>query len=278
VEGIYEEDREVTWKIAPALLGAAALCASSAASASGIQVDIIPNFAGAGLGVTTEWMGAKDKIWGLVPGGRMQLEHNRFVEVYGPTADMNLLEHPNWELGPVLSYRFGRKDVTDPVVNLLPPIDGGFEAGAMVGWHYTRLEGIPYRLRLGVIATTGVSGGATGGHVTPYASLWVPLSTRVFVGVGGGLTWSSGSFMQQRFGVTSQDSAASGLPTFSAAAGVRQYYVWPAVIWRFAPQWYAGTGVFYQRITGDGADSPIVTQRGDANQLTAGIGIGYSWQ
>jgi MipA family protein len=250
---------------------------SSTASAAGITVDVIPNFVGAGLGSTTEWMGSKERIWAVVPGGRVQLEKNRFVEVYGPIVDMNVLDSPNWEFGPMASYRFGRSEVEDPVVNLLPPIDGGLEAGIFAGWHYIRTEGIPYRVRLGVSVTTAISGGVTGGHVTPYASVWVPLSTRLFVGVGGGLTWSSESFMQQRFGVSPEASAASGLPAYSAGAGMRQYYLWPAVIYRLSKEWYAGAGAFYQRITGDGADSPIVAQRGDANQFSAGIGVGYSW-
>jgi hypothetical protein len=50
----------------------------------------------------------------------------------------------------MVSFRFGRKEVEDPVVNLLPPIDGGFEAGVFAGWHHIRTSGIPYRLRLGV--------------------------------------------------------------------------------------------------------------------------------
>ncbi len=260
-----------------AWLAFAIALAAPAAWASGIQVDVIPNFVGAGLGSTTEWLGAKDRIWGLVPGARIQLENNRFVEVYGPMADVNLMDHPNWELGPALTYRFGRTDVSDPVVNLLPPIEGGLEAGIFAGWHHIRTEGVPYRVRLGLMATTAVSGGAAGTHVTPYASLWLPLSRTLFVGVGGGITWSSDSFMQQRFGVSPEASAASGLPAYSAGAGVRQYYLWPAVIWRFAPEWYAGAGAFWQRITGDGAASPIVTQRGDRDQITAGMGLGYSW-
>src|SRR5512145_2397138 len=250
---------------------------SNTAGASGIQVDVIPNFIGAGLGSTTEWMGSKERIWAVVPGGRVQLENNRFIEVYGPIVDINLVDSPNWELGPILSYRFGRSEVEDPVVNLLPPIDGGLEAGIFAGWHYVRTEGIPYRVRLGISLTTSVSGGTAGSHVTPYASLWVPLSTRLFVGVGGGLTWSSETFMQQRFGVSPEASAASGLPVYSAGAGMRQYYLWPAVIYRVSKEWYAAAGAFYQRITGDGADSPIVAQRGDANQFSAGIGVGYAW-
>ena len=255
-------------------LAAFLFAVSSTAGAVGIQVDVIPNFVGAGLGSTTEWMGSKDRIWGVVPGGRVQLEKNRFVEVYGPIVDMNVLDSPNWEFGPMASYRFGRSEVEDSVVNLLPPIDGGLEAGIFAGWHHIRTEGIPYRVRLGVSVTTAISGGATGGHVTPYASVWVPLSTRLFVGVGGGLTWSSESFMQQRFGVSAQASAASGLPQYSAGAGVRQYYGWPAVLLKLSSSWYAGAGAFWQRITGDGAHSPVVRER---DQITAGVGLGYSW-
>ena len=66
------------------------------------------------------------------------------------------------------------------------------------------------------------------------------------------------------------------IPNF-VGAGVRRYYVWPAVLWNFAPKWFAGAGAFWQRITGDGADSPIVTERGERDQFSAGLGLGYSW-
>ena len=242
-----------------------------------IQVDIIPSFVGAGAGVTTEWMGAKETVTGIAPSGRVALEDNRFIEVYGPFADMNLLASSNWEFGPVLMYRFGRSDVSDPVVTLLPAVDGGLEAGVFAGWRYLQAEGIPYRVRVGVSLTTAVSGGATGGHLSPYVSLWVPLSHTVFVGLGGGFTWSSESFMQQYFGVSPAASAASGLPAYNAGAGVRQYYLWPAVVWKLSREWYVGAGGFLQRLTGDSADSPIVTQRGERNQFSAGLGVAYAW-
>ena len=258
---------------------AAAVAAVSAPSAlaAGIQVDVVPNFVGAGLGSTTEWMGAKDRMWAIAPGGRVALENNRFVEVYGPMADMNVLDSPRWEFGPFAAWRFGRSGVSDPVVGLLPEIDGGLEAGVFAGWHYVRSAGVPYRLRFGVSMVSGISGGASGANVTPYASLWLPLSPTLFVGLGGGFTWASESFMQQRFGVSPEASAASGLPAYSAGAGVRQYYVWPALLIKLSPQWYGGAGAFWQRIAGDGAASPIVAERGERDQITAGMGLGYSW-
>ena len=263
-----------------ALLGAAlALIAMRAAGAErSVTVDFIPNFVGAAAGTTTEWIGSKDRIAGVAPAGRVQFSGQRFVELYGPTVDVNLLDSPNWEFGPLLSYRFGRKDVKDPVVNLLPSIDDGWEAGAFVGWHYTQTEGIPWHLRLGLVVDAAISGGASGGDVSPFASFWFPLSHTVFVGVGAGFTWSSASFMQQRFGVDPAAANASGLPAYTAGAGVRQFFAWPSIVIQLEEHWFAGAGGFYQRLTGDAAGSPIVTQRGDRNQWTVGAGIGYAWK
>src|SRR5262245_17813070 len=226
----------------------ALIAAQAAAAERSVTVDFIPNFLGVSAGSTTEWIGSKDRVAGVAPGGRIQFAGQRFAELYGPTADVNVLDSPNWEFGPLLSYRFGRKDVKDPVVNSLPPIDGGWEAGAFLGWHYTRTQGIPWHVRLGVAADTGVSGDATGSNASPFASFWFPLSHTVFAGVGAGLTWSSAGFMQQRFGVTPAASAASGLPVYSPGAGVRQFFAWPAIVVELGEQWYAGAGGFYQRL------------------------------
>jgi outer membrane protein len=264
------------WTLAVSL--AVLLPTAGPAWASGMSVDIIPNFVGLGLGVTTQWMGSSDMVGGIVPGGRVQFSTHRFAEMYGPMLDANVLDIPNWEFGPMLSYRIGRRDVDDPVVNQLPPIGGGWEAGAIAGYHFVHAGSIPWRWRVGVSATTAISGDATGGHVTPYTSFWMPLSRTVFVGVGAGVTWSTASFMAQRFSVTPADSAASGLPEYAAGSGMRQVYAWPAVIIRLSERWFAGAGAFYQRLTGDAADSPIVTERGSPNQWTTGFGIGYAWE
>jgi outer membrane protein len=57
---------------------------------------------------------------------------------------------------------------------------------------------------------------------------------------------------------------------------MRQVFAWPAVIVRVSERWFAGTGAFYQRLSGDATDSPIVTERGSPNQWTAGFGVGYA--
>gem|GEM_PF-642396 len=260
------------------LLSIAVLITAPIATA-GMTIDVLPNLVGAGIGATTSYSGSDEYIGGILPGLRYQFkDSNRFVEWYGPTADMNLLDSPTWQIGPALGLRFGRSNVKDEVVSKLPEVDTTVEGGLMAGWTMTNVRGIPWRLRLGVIAVTDLGHTYDGLNVSAFASLWLPLSRKVFLGLGGGASFGSASYNQTFYGVTAAGSAASGLPVFTPGSGLRQWYAWPAVIVQIAPQWYAGTGIFYQRIAGDPADSPIVTQRGDRNQVTAGIGIGYVWR
>lgn len=239
--------------------------------------DVVPNFFGVGAGVTTEWYGASDSMAGAVPGARVSLDGGRFVEWYGPYADANLITDEHWEAGPVLNVRLGRSDVTDPVVATLPEIGMGLEAGGYVGWHYLQTTGIPYRVRAGVMATQSVLGQTEGSSISPFASVWVPLSYTLFVGLGTGFSWSDDDYMQQSFSINGADAAVSGLPQFEAGSGLRQVYLWPAVMWRMSERWMLGSGIFCQHLLGDAASSPIVSERGDRDQWSGGVGIGYLW-
>lgn len=259
-------------------MGVLGLLFGSECQAMGISLDdVVPNFIGVGAGATTQWHGSKDTMVGAVPGARFNLGKGRFVEWYGPYLGANLLTDNHWEAGPVLNIRLGRSDVDDPVVALLPEIGAGLEAGGFVGWHYLNTAGIPYRVRTGLMAVHAIVGQTEGANVTPYASIWVPLSPKVFVGLGAGATWSDSDYMQQFFGVGQQASADSGLSEYSAGAGWRQTYLWPAVMWRLSDRWMAGGGLFYQYLIGDAADSPIISERGDRRQLSGGLGLGYLW-
>ena len=265
-------------RLASLLLGGL-LVLTGRVGAAGLSVDdVVPNFIGLGAGSTTQWHGSQDRMVGAMPGARIKLQGSRFVEWYGPYVGLNLLEDDNgWEAGPLLNVRLGREGVDDPVVAQLPEIGLGLEAGGFVAWHHARLTGIPYRLRLGLMASHAVLGQTEGSQLTPYASLWVPLSEKLFIGSGLGATWASQSFMQQYFGVSPAAAEASGLPSFQADAGFRQIYWWPGVLWRIHPRWMLGAGAYGQYLVGDAADSPIIRERGDRWQWTFGLGLGYLW-
>jgi outer membrane protein len=241
--------------------------------------DILPNFVGVGIGGTSDYAGSDDYVGGLAPGGFYKFGGERFISFMGVIGEVNLLDSPNWRFGPSFGYRFGREDVDDDVVARLPEIDGTVEVGLTASYAYLNTDGIPWKLRFGVNAMTGVSGDDSydGAHVAGFGSIWLPLSKSVFVGAGAGVSYASSDFMQTYFEVTPQGAAASGLPVFEPGSGVKSAYAWPAVIVRLSDRWVGGAGVFYQRLLNDAADSPIVDQRGDADQFTGGIGLAYTW-
>ncbi len=238
----------------------------------------IPNMVGAGIGSTTEYAGGNERMIGVLPGLRYTTESGRLLEWYGPYAQFNFGGLTGFQFGPAVSLRLGRKNVDDAVVAQIHEIDTTAEAGGWVGYEYVNSDGFPFRLRggLNVLTNAGIVYGGVRASAT--GSLWVPAHRRVMLGAGLGMTWVSRSFNQTYFGVTAADSAASGLPIYSPGGGLQQVTGWLAAIYQIDRHWYAGAMIYMQRITGSAADSPIVTQRGTANQITYGAGIAYAWR
>jgi outer membrane protein len=56
----------------------------------------------------------------------------------------------------------------------------------------------------------------------------------------------------------------------SVGAGTQARYFW-------TPQFATHAFIEYERLTGDAASSPLVEQRGTANQVTIGLGATYSF-
>lgn len=258
---------------------AGALACVRALAVPGLGSDLIPNFFGVGAGSTSQFSGAAQSVVGVVPGLRYKFEGSeRFVEWYGPLADANVLNSREWQFGPALNLRFGRSDVDDAVVARLPDVDNTIEGGIALSYTYVDPGPIPFRLRVGGLALVDLGDTFHGFDDTVYASLWMPLSRTMLLGLGTGASWASTSYTQAYYGVTPAGAQASGLPAYTPGSGMRQWYAWPALVVQVAPSWFVGTAAFYQRLVGDAAASPIVQQRGDRNQWTYGIGLGYAWR
>jgi outer membrane protein len=261
------------------LATAAGFAGAPAHAVPGIGSDLIPNFVGVGVGSTSQFTGSAQRTIGVLPGARYKFEGSeRFVEWYGPLADVNVLDSREWQFGPALNLRFGRHDVDDDVVAKLPDVDNTIEGGLAGSYTYIDPGAIPFRLRVGGVMLVDLGHAFHGFDDTVYASLWMPLSRTMIVGLGTGTSWGSASFQQAYYGVTPAGAAASGLPAYMPASGLRQWYAWPALVVQMTPKWFLGAGAFYQRLLGDAAASPIVQQRGDRNQWTMGLGVGYAWR
>jgi outer membrane protein len=276
-----------------ALLSVSAAYVPSAAAQSGTAIpagltpakiaEMIPNMAGIGAGAVPDYVGSDDYTFAAAPAFYYKFANsNRYVDWWGIFGSVNLIDSPNWSAGPMLQFRPGRKDVDDAIVSQMSEVDNSWEAGVFVGYQYINAQGVPWMARVSGGAQWNLNDEYDGTYWWASGQFFFPLREDLFVGLGGGFGGGFGggnrSFNQTYFGVTPANAAASGLPAFTPGTGVSNVYVWPALLWRFHPNWLGAVGGMYSRVTGDAGDSPIVRDRGDANQWLGGVGIAYIWK
>jgi outer membrane protein len=236
-----------------------------------------PNLIGFGIGGYPDYLGSNDTAVGAAPVARIGLGGERFMQVFGTDVQVNLLNHPNWRLGPEILVRLGRKDVDDPVVSQVSEIDAAFDVGLTGG--YTWIDSQNPLKRIGISAwglwdASGVHNGSTfGARVFGM----VPVARPVTVAAGAAASWGSKDYMDTYFGVSPEDSLKSGLPVYAAGSGVRDVRGWFLAMFHLSRTWHLGAAVMYSRLLGDASDSPLVSERGSPNQWVYGVGLMYGW-
>jgi outer membrane protein len=235
------------------------------------------NLVAVGIGAYPDYIGSDDYAIGAIPLARYQFWGKRDVSLIGNDLRVNVLDTDHWRLGPTGIYRFGRSDVEDDVVRRVHEVDGSLDLGLFVGyeWH----DAAEPRKRLGASAwgladVTDTHGGWTAGANAFGA---YPVALPLTLVGGGGVTYGSGSYMDAYFSVTPADTAASGLRTYRADAGVRDVRAWLMALVHLSPNWTIGGGVVYSWLADQAAQSPIVADRGSRHQLVYGLGVMYIW-
>ena len=253
--------------------------------AQGTQADVLtiplelpqPNFIGFGAGAYPDYFGSSGYRIGAVPIARLSLGGGRFVRLVANELRFNLLDHPNWQLGPVGLWRFGRDDVANPVVDRVHPVDDSINLGLFGGYAWRDPQDVRKIAGLGAWALGDVSGVFDGWTAGLNAYAAQPVAKMVTLAGGAAFTYGSGNYMQEYFGVTPSDSLASGLPVYVPGSGVRDGRGWAVAILHLDPQWHVGAGVIYSRLMGDAAASPIVADEGSRHQWVYGAGALYAW-
>jgi len=263
----------------------AVLLAILCTAASGVRAEdfVIPlevpqlNFFGVGVGAYPDYLGSSDYNVGAAPFGRLSLGGARFVRLMANELRVNLLDHPNWQLGPVGLWRFGREDVDNPVVERVHHIDDSFSLGLFGSYLWRDPREVRRTGGVGTWALGDVSdvdNGWTAG-LNVYAT--EPVAKMLTLAGGAAFTYGSGNYMDEYFGVTPADSAASGLPVYVPGSGVRDMRGWAVAMLHLSRQWHLGVGAMYMRLLGDAADSPLVSGEGSKNQWVYGVGGLYAW-
>ena len=169
------------------------------------------------------------------------------------------------QFGPVVSYRFGRKESDADRLRGLGSVNNGADLGAFVRWDFR-----PFFLH--ATLKQGLGGDVTGAQMNLGAGYSMSLSPADRLVFDASVDWADREVMQAYFGVTGAQAARSGLAAYSADAGVRRYGIGALWTHSFTPQWSSSVGVAVYRL-GDEAANSSITQ--DRNAAALSVGVAY---
>lgn len=234
---------------------------------------------GIGAGVSPDYEGADE--YRAIPFPSFSWESDLFtLRTRGPGLEADFVPSKAFGLGPILRYDFGRDDVDDAVVALLPAVEGSLEAGgfAEMAFPVGQLMDGPVLATARLEATQGLGDDGHGGlEAKGSVGLLIP-GDPLTVGANLNVTWADDDYMRAYFGVTAAGAAASGLPVFAPDAGIKDVGASLFASYDLNEAWAVTMIASYTRLVGDAADSPIVTQRGTENQFFGGLGLSYTFR
>lgn len=239
-----------------------------------------------GVGTTPDYEGSDDYRW--IPAAAVRGKVSGFsfttrnTYLYFDAIRHRGASKLDFNLGPILGVRLNRTGhIDDPVVKLLSHRKAAIEAGAFVG---VSLHDVidPYdtlAFRLDVLHDVGSAHKST--TFSPNLEFSTPVSRTTYVSANVGAEFVSNKFADYYFSISPSDSLRSGLPVFDAGGGMKNWKAGLLVNQSITGDLLGGLSVFgtaqYSRLVGDFKRSPIVSERGSANQWLAAAGIAYTW-
>jgi MipA family protein len=198
-------------------------------------------------------------------------------DYFGPRDSFGfpILDLGSVKVGPAFKIVWQRKASDYTALNGLGDVDYAIQAGGFVEFwpvQWLRLRG---EVRQGFGGETGVTGDAFLDAVIPFGQFRFSAGPRV--------EFQSAKAIDPYFSITAAQSAGSTiaglaqLPVYNAGGGLYSYGAGTELEYFFNKQWAAHAFVEYDKLTGDAANSPLVTMRGSTDQLTFGVGATYSF-
>ena len=258
-----------------------------AAPAGGSILDRDNVTVGLGAAVLPSYEGSDSSVVTVAPLLRGSVKGFNF-SAQGPGVSVDLLRESrgaklDLQAGPVLSLNLDRTSrINDPVVERLGDIGVAVQGGGFVGVAVNGLLNPFDTAGVRVDVVTDLGSVHDGTLVTPSINYATPLSTALYATVSVAATRASGNYMDRYFSVTPAGALASGLPAFRADGGWKNVGGSLAVLYDLSGDLRdGGIGLFatggYSRLQESARRSPIVTLRGDPDQLFAAAGVSYTF-
>lgn len=276
---------------AVALLLAVPACAQDGPPAAPAAIDIDGDSVtiGAGAVYMPDYEGSDDYLIQPAPGAAGSLSGFAFV-LAGNRASVDLIANrpgARWDLqlGPVAAVNFNRastRAIADPRVKALGAVGTAIELGGYVGIGRTGVVTSPYdRLSLSVSYRRDVAGAHNSGLIQPTLTYLTPLSRKAAATLFASAEHAGRGYADAYFGVTAAQSLASGLPTYHARAGWKNWSLGALGTVALTGDLLHGFklvgGGVYRGMIGDFAGSPVVGVAGSRGQWMGVVGLAYTF-
>jgi len=216
---------------------------------------------GPGVVITPKYPGSRQLSY--IPFPALDISYDdRFFSQGPDVLGVNVLRGPAYHLGAALSFDFqSRKESDDPRLHGLGDVDGGPKLKLFADYTWWAFTG-------SVALYQDIAGHHQGTTVSTDVLASAPVGGWLF-SVGPGFTWANGTYTRTFFGVSDQQSAASGLPAYSTSAGVRDIHMNAMVTYDFSRHWNGSVAATFGRLQHDAANSPITEKRFEINTLAS---------
>jgi outer membrane protein len=179
-----------------------------------------------------------------------------------------LLSVAGLEVGPAFSLE--GKRASGAVGPGLPEVERAWEFGGFVQYFPTESLRLRADIRHGVSGHKALVGQLSADWIMRDGDNWL-------VSVGPRVALGSDRYQRTYFGVSPQEAAASGLPSYAVSGGVQSVGGTVGFIRRLDKRWSLHSYARYDRLVGDAASSPIVRGYGSRDQFSGGLALGYTF-
>jgi MipA family protein len=175
---------------------------------------------------------------------------------------VNVLSADNYHVGASLSFDFqSRTQSDDPHLHGLGNVDDGPKLRLFADYTLWAFTGA-------VAVYQDICGDGQGTTATADLYMSLPLPGWLF-SVGPGLTWANAVYTRTLFGVSPEQSAASGLPQYAAGSGVRDLHVTFYATHDFSKHWVGSVDATLGRLEHYAAGSPVTERRRELTTFAA---------
>ncbi len=175
---------------------------------------------------------------------------------------------PGLNAGAQVAYEPGRKTGDSDFLKShgVPDVDRGASVGLHLEWNHM-FGPMPITLLARARQNTDSDLGA---QADLRLSAGVYRGGRFATGIFAQATWANAKSTNACYGITAQESVATGLPTFHAASGL--LFASVGALWSvdLSQKWIVVGSVESRHLKGDGADSPLA-ERGSNYYASAGL-------